>query len=183
MNRFSNPLDNIRIASPCNADWDQMMGNERARFCGQCNLNVYNLSSMTREEAELLIGRTEGRLCVRYFRRADGSVMTQDCPVGLRAIRRRMSRVARAVGSAVLGFLAGLGFYEFRRPSPGFTIMGSMPIDRRVLPVVQAPPVKQEPYAILEQGELRMGRVIVGTVKFTPAPPKPAMRKRTGRKS
>jgi hypothetical protein len=133
MSRFSNPLDNIRIASPCNADWDQMMGNERTRFCGQCNLNVYNLSSMTTEEAELLIGRTEGRLCVRYFRRAVGSVMTQDCPVGLRAIRRRTSYVARAVGSAVLGFLAGLGFYQIRQPSPGFTVMGSPMPTRRAL--------------------------------------------------
>ena len=139
MIRFSNPLDHIRIASPCNADWDQMMGNDRARFCGQCNLNVYNLSSMTREEAELLIGRTEGRLCVRYFRRADGSVMTQDCPVGLRAIRRRMSRVARAVGSAVLGFVAGLGFYQFRERRSDFTVTMGTPVVRRTLPVIQPP--------------------------------------------
>src|SRR5215211_3467705 len=114
MIRFSNPLDNIRIASPCNADWDEMIGNDRARFCGQCNLNVYNLSSMTREEAELLIGRTEGRLCVRYFRRTDGSVMTKDCPVGLRAVRRRMSYVARAVCSAVLTFFAGIGVLQIK---------------------------------------------------------------------
>jgi hypothetical protein len=164
MIRFSNPLDNIRVASPCNADWDGMFGNDRARFCGQCNLNVYNLSSMTREEAELLIGRTEGRLCVRYFRRADGSVMTQDCPVGLRAFRRRMSYVARAVSSAVLGFLAGFGFYQFR-PRPHYT-MGVM-IDRRVLPVVQPPQVIEEPV------EPRMGRVIVGKMGFTPTPSKP----------
>jgi hypothetical protein len=142
MIRFSNLLDNIRIASPCNADWDQMIGNERARFCGHCNLNVYNLSSMTREEAELLVGRTEGRLCVRYFRRADGSVITQDCPVGLRAIRRRMSHVARAVGSAVLGFLAGLGFYEFGQPSRVFSVTMGMPVPTRTLPV---PPKSRKP--------------------------------------
>ena len=177
MSRFSNPLDNIRIASPCNADWDGMIGNERARFCGQCNLNVYNLSSMTSEEAELLIGRTEGRLCVRYFRRADGSVMTQDCPVGLRAIRRRMSYVARAVGSAVLGFLAGLGLYAIRQPSRGFTTMGAIAVPMRTLPVVQQPPSIQEPYVIIERGDPRMGRVSVGKIAFTP--PKPAVHKRT----
>ena len=166
MIRFSNPLDNIRIASPCNADWDQMFGNDRARFCGQCKLNVYNLSAMTREEAELLIGRTEGRLCVRYFRRADGSVMTRDCPVGLRAIRRRMSYVARAVGSAVLGFLAGLGLYAIRPPSPGFTTMGAIAVPMRTLPVVQEPPSIPEPMPL-------MGKVAFGTVSFTPTPPKP----------
>lgn len=168
MIRFSNPLDDIRIASPCNADWDQMIGNDRARFCGQCNLNVYNLSSMTRDEAELLMGRTEGRLCVRYFRRADGSVMTQDCPVGLRAIRRRMSYVARAVNSAVLSFFAGLGFYEFTRTSPRFTVTMGSPPPRRTLPVVEIPPVIAVP---VEPG---MGRVVVGEAF---APPKP--RKRT----
>jgi hypothetical protein len=117
MRRFKHPLDNVRVASPCNADWDQMLGNDQARFCGQCNLNVYNLSSMSRTEAELLIGRTEGHLCVRYFRRADGSILTRDCPVGLRAIRRKMSYVARAVSSAVLTFVAGLGIYEMKPSS------------------------------------------------------------------
>jgi hypothetical protein len=115
MQSFNDPLDNVRVASPCNVDWDQMTGNERARFCGQCHLNVYNLSSMTRAEAEHLIVNTEGRLCVRYFRRKDGSILTKDCPVGLRAIKRRLSYVSRAVTSAVLTFLAGIGVYEATR--------------------------------------------------------------------
>ncbi|HXD29550.1 MAG TPA: hypothetical protein VN643_00440 [Pyrinomonadaceae bacterium] len=112
MHRFSNPLDNVHVASPCNVDWDQMTGNERARFCGQCNLNVYNLSSMSRAEAEYLIANNEGRLCVRYFRRKDGSILTKDCPVGLRAIKRRLSYISRAVASAVITFLAGIGIFE-----------------------------------------------------------------------
>src|SRR3954452_5823731 len=37
-------LESIRIASPCKANWDDMVGDERARFCGQCAKNVYNLS-------------------------------------------------------------------------------------------------------------------------------------------
>ncbi|HET6647853.1 MAG TPA: hypothetical protein VFH01_11050, partial [Pyrinomonadaceae bacterium] len=94
MSRFNSPLDRVRVASPCKADWAQMIGTDRVRFCGQCNLNVYNLSSMTKTEAESLIAGTEGRLCVRFYRRADGSILTQDCPVGLRAIRRRLSYLA-----------------------------------------------------------------------------------------
>jgi hypothetical protein len=111
MARFSNRLDHVRIAAPCNADWDQMVGNERVRFCSQCSLNVFNLSSMTRADAESLIARTEGRLCVRFYRRSDGSIITKDCPIGLRAIRRRVSYVAKAISSAVMGLLAGLGVY------------------------------------------------------------------------
>lgn len=111
MARFNNRLDHVRIAAPCKADWDQMMGNERVRFCSQCSLNVFNLSSMTRADAESLIARTEGRLCVRFYRRFDGSIITKDCPIGLRAIGRRMSYVAKALSSTVMGLLAGLGVY------------------------------------------------------------------------
>jgi hypothetical protein len=111
MARFSSPLDNLRVAAPCSSDWNQMAGDERVRFCRQCSLNVYNLSSMTRSEAEKLIANTEGRLCVRYYRRGDGTVLTKNCPVGLRAIKRRVSRTASAMLSAVLGFFAGLGIY------------------------------------------------------------------------
>ena len=111
MARFKNPLDHVRIAAPCPADWDQMIGDERVRFCGQCSLNVFNLSSMTRSDAESLIARTEGRLCVRFYRRSDGSIITKDCPLGLRAIRRRVSYVAKAIGSMVLGLFAGLGVH------------------------------------------------------------------------
>jgi hypothetical protein len=112
MTKFNNPLDNVRVAAPCSADWEQMIGDERARFCGQCNLNVYNLSSMTRSEAESFVTRNEGRLCVRFYRRADGSILTKNCPVGLRAIQRRVSRFTKAIASAVLSFFAGVGIYE-----------------------------------------------------------------------
>ena len=62
MARFNNSLDHVRVAAPCQADWDQMIGSERVRFCGQCSLNVYNLSAMSRSDAESLIARNEGRL-------------------------------------------------------------------------------------------------------------------------
>ena len=165
MARFNSPLDNVRIASPCNADWDQMVGSERARFCGQCNLNVFNLSSMTKDEAELLIGQTEGRLCVRYFRRADGSVLTRDCPVGLRAFRRKISYVARAISSMVLTFLAGIGLYVFtqRRATMGDVVVtGVMAIEPQVSPL--PPPIQPEP------------EVIVGRLVAEPLPPKPKPR-------
>lgn len=129
MARFNNPLDKVRVAAPCNADWDAMIGNERSRFCGQCSLNVYNLSSMTRNEAEGLIARSEGRLCVRFFRRADGSILTENCPVGLRALRHRISSVYKAIAAAMLSFFAGLGVYEglsILNPPPRYQTMGVM---------------------------------------------------------
>src|SRR5437870_1779112 len=101
--RFTNPLDGVTVAAPCAAQWDEMLGNDRVRFCGQCELNVYNLSSMSRGQAEALITGTEGRLCVRFHRRKDGSILTDDCPVGLRALKRRASRFKQSIVAAILG--------------------------------------------------------------------------------
>ena len=100
-----NKLDRIRIASPCPVSWEHMKGNDRVRFCDQCQLNVYNLSSMSSIEAEALLVSTEGRLCARFYRRSDGTVLTKDCPVGLRALRRRVAQTAAAV-FAIIGGLA-----------------------------------------------------------------------------
>ena len=108
MSKRTSPLDHVSVAAPCNVGWDNMIGTEQVRFCGQCNLNVYNLSGMTKRDAEHLIAQAEGRLCIRYYRRADGTILTKNCPVGLRALKRRVSRIAQASITAVLSFLAGL---------------------------------------------------------------------------
>jgi hypothetical protein len=112
MAKITTSLEHLRVATPCKADWDDMMGDDRVRFCGQCQKNVYNLSNMSRKEAERLVINREGGMCVRFYRRADGTVITANCPVGLRNIKRRMSRVASAIISAVLGFITGIGAYS-----------------------------------------------------------------------
>lgn len=96
-------LDNVRIAAPCAKDWNEMKGDEHVRFCGACEKNVYNLSSLTREQAEALLQEKEGKLCVTYFQRKDGTVLTADCPVG---VRRR--RVRNAAAGVVAGIGAGM---------------------------------------------------------------------------
>jgi hypothetical protein len=108
MAQFTDPLSHVRIAAPCPADWERMRGNERVRFCDRCSMNVYNLSNMTKKDAEALILSAEGRLCVRYYHRPDGSILTGNCPVGLRALKRRVSGFSRAVVTSVLSFFAGM---------------------------------------------------------------------------
>ncbi|HZV01835.1 MAG TPA: hypothetical protein VFF73_34300 [Planctomycetota bacterium] len=98
-------LDGIEVATPCQASWEKMEGDDRVRFCGLCKLNVYNLSGMSRDEAERLVRSAEGRLCVKLMRRSDGTVLTEDCPVGLAA---RLRRRTLAVASWFLAFV-GLG--------------------------------------------------------------------------
>jgi hypothetical protein len=119
MARFTNVLDRVRVAAPCEADWDEMRGDERVRFCHRCSLNVYNLSAMTRREAEHLVTRTEGaRTCVRFYRRADGTMLTRSCPVGLAALKRRASRITGATFAAIVSFLAGVGVTPKKEASP-----------------------------------------------------------------
>src|SRR5215210_8235370 len=108
MQKYTNPLDGVRVAAPCKADWGKMTGDERMRYCDRCSLHVYNLSGMTRREAEGLVAGTEGRLCVRFYLRADGTILTRNCPVGLSALKRRAARVAGSALSALLGLFAGL---------------------------------------------------------------------------
>ena len=103
------PLDNVKVAAPCAADWRFMYGDDRVRFCGQCSQYVYNLSALTREQAEDLIRRQEGRLCVRFYRRRDGTIITDNCPVGLRALKAKYNSTKATILKAVMAFLAYLG--------------------------------------------------------------------------
>jgi hypothetical protein len=80
-----------------------MVGTEQIRFCSECNKHVYNLSGMTRGEAEALIASApRGRLCARLTREEDGTTVTADAPPGIRLIWRRASPMANAVVSAML---------------------------------------------------------------------------------
>lgn len=99
-------LDNIRVATPCAVSWDGMTGDERVRACASCNKRVYNLSNLTREEAQALIVEKEGKLCVRYYQRHDGTILLKDCSVG---VARKRKRTVVAVGA--LALLAGVGGY------------------------------------------------------------------------
>jgi len=139
-------LDNLRVAAPCAADWSKMEGDERVRACGDCSQYVYNLSGMTREEAEALILEKEGRLCVRYYRRADGTILFGDCAVGV-SRRRRRKLVA---GAAAL--LAATGAVAYRATAS--QVLGGVSVDVR------------------PRAELEMGRV----ADTPPPPPPPPPR-------
>jgi Carboxypeptidase regulatory-like domain len=101
---------NIRIASPCPADWEKMVGDERIRHCVDCNLNVYNLSAITERQVQTLIAESSGqRLCTRFYRRADGTILTQDCPWSFRAMRRQASRLGAAILTALMSVTMAMG--------------------------------------------------------------------------
>lgn len=78
----------IDIASPCKRDWAKMKGDDAVRFCGDCKMNVYNLSALSQQQVLQLVKEKEGKVCVRLFQRADGTAITRDCPVGVTRKRR-----------------------------------------------------------------------------------------------
>jgi hypothetical protein len=138
-------LDDLRIASPCKASWDAMTGDDTVRFCGDCKLNVYNLSNMTSAEAASLLEAKEGRVCVRLYRRTDGTVITRDCPVGLRAAMRRATRAASAILTAALGLLSGVA---------ARTAWAGAPQDGNGRRATMGAPVAQEPEPPVEMGKM-----------------------------
>ncbi len=149
-------LGKVNVASPCTASWDAMEGDDAARFCGQCQKNVYNLSAMTKKEAADLVRNQEGRLCVRYFRRADGTMLTADCPVGAGAKRRK------AVRNLVV--LAGTGavLAGYRIANAPHATMGK---------VIALPMATPEPTHPMTMGAVAMPEPTMGDV----APPRPTM--------
>src|SRR5262245_46711865 len=82
--RASARLANLRIASPCKERWNDMIGDDRVRVCNGCERPVFDLSEMTRAEAEAVLATRGVTPCVRFYRRADGTVMTADCGQGER---------------------------------------------------------------------------------------------------
>jgi hypothetical protein len=164
-------LDNIRVASPCTADWNQMTGDDRTRHCGECRKNVYNLSGMTREEAEALLIERNGDLCVRYFQRQDGTILLADCTIGAKRTRRR--RWIAAGAAAMLASGAGVMQVAKRGPyerlggvsvvEPHDIKMGEITVQTDGdLPPVLAPPTPDPP-----------GNWIAGGIAPMPQPPPP----------
>ena len=109
-------VDQIQIAAPCSARWEEMKGDERARVCGQCRLKVYNLSAMGRDEAAALLRDRLGseRVCARVYRRHDGTILTQDCPVGLAALRARARRTIVRIVAACVALFSATAFAQWR---------------------------------------------------------------------
>jgi len=119
----------VSVASPCKERWDGMVGDERVRHCSRCDKNVYNLSGMTAEEVVALVEAREGDICVRYFKRADGTMITSDCPVG------RPTKIAlgglTAAGIALAAGGAAVGAVMAARAVPAACETATQVVDPR----------------------------------------------------
>jgi hypothetical protein len=141
----------LRISSPCPESWDEMSGDDRVRFCGRCNLNVYNLAVMSRQETEALVRNTNGRLCGRLYLRGNRTATLRDCAGG-----RRVKVVRRAVALAVFLVIGALSWMLRRVDEPSRSI--HPPLIRKALDWIEP-----------ERKRLEMPMGIV----CPPQPPKP----------
>lgn len=132
-------VDLVSVRTPCTESWDAMRGDDRKRFCDKCRLHVYDISAMTRPEAEAILatqttraasdggpGETD-RLCVRFARRPDGTVVTQDCGSFLKkTVRRAIRRRAIALRTAAASILAlFFPLAACSQPAPTIDVQGS----------------------------------------------------------
>jgi hypothetical protein len=110
-NKQTMSLQRIEIATPCMASWDDMKGDQRVRHCDDCNKKVFNLSAMPEAAAvQLLADNHGGALCVRFYQRQDGTLMTGDCGDSQRAVpRQAWRRLPRVAGAALLALSAAAG--------------------------------------------------------------------------
>ncbi len=160
-------LHRLDIAIPCTASWDAMQGNDRVRHCGDCNKNVFNLSAMPEDEAAALVaGNSDGRLCVRFYRRQDGTVMTSDCG----------AKVAPAPAERAWGKLPGMAGMALAALSATGCAPSPSPHLKENVENVVAVDIKQEkqPAMTLVEPVMMMGAPPAPQAEVAPTPVAPA---------
>jgi hypothetical protein len=90
-----------------------MTGDNQSRFCGHCQKQVHDLSSMTTDAAQRLLCESAGPLCVRFQVSAEGKPITLDYAPA--PIRRRWLWPVAAIASLAAGVL---GCVLVNRPKP-----------------------------------------------------------------
>lgn len=106
-------LDLIDVPEPCPQSWEAMKGDDKSRFCGSCEKDIYNLSEMTRREAKKLILQSKESVCVRLEKDTHGKVKT--LKKQLHQITRQVP-IAAGVLSASLALAASADAQ--RKPPP-----------------------------------------------------------------
>lgn len=188
------PVVQKLIAAPCDVPWSSMKGDDKTRHCGECNRSVHNLSAMSKDELQAflhaIVTAPENALlpCVSMYARQDGTVLLEDCPVGLRA-RRRKALLASTLGLGGLALAALTALVFLHRSTPVSALREPVaetaptvsyePPSAVIAPAVQTPSpsdapgfvtIEGVPGTVVFEGPTRVGTI--GTVPLTiQAPP------------
>ena len=117
-----NPQPPLKIESPCPKAWEEMTGDAKCRFCDHCQLHVHNLSAMTERERTRFTANANGRTCIAYVVRQDGSMITE----GRWTRWLRPLRKVQVAGLAVLATLLPFLFSACATKRPSGMTKGKM---------------------------------------------------------
>jgi hypothetical protein len=116
---IKNQIQSYFISSPCSVKWDDMQADQSnisVRFSGDCKLNVQNLSSLSDEEVVVLLDKKAAgeRVCTYFYRKDDGTLVTDNCPKQMKQMRDRLQAYAASMMVALCWQLARCS-YNFER--------------------------------------------------------------------
>ncbi len=118
-----------KIEKPCPANWNEMQGDEKRRFCEHCQLQVHHLSAMTLTEQRDVVGSTDAHVCIRY------SLPLAAVPVtGEDWMRHQTSPWWKRVAMAAMAGFATLFVIQCSRPSGHGALMGEIAAPPKVSP-------------------------------------------------
>jgi hypothetical protein len=112
------PTAPTQNATSCPARFGEMDGDERERMCDRCRKRVYDVDGLSTEEIDALVSKVQPGTTL--FRRADGTLIAGDCPVGRGRTRNALAMVAGGVvafGVLVLA-LEGPQLLSPNKPQP-----------------------------------------------------------------
>jgi hypothetical protein len=103
---------------------------------------------MSDQDAEALLrsksANPSSRLCIALYRRADGTIITDNCPVGLRKIRDRMLKL-KENGNVLTRIAAGLALFVLGLPAQAQDNPNVMMRGDVALPQQKSAPVQGKP--------------------------------------
>jgi hypothetical protein len=154
----------LQVVAPCNENWDSMPGGDDIRFCGRCRQNVYNLSQMNETQVRELV---QGPVCVRFYARGDGTVVTRQCSPMLEAARRRMMAMAAGLLPLAAAFWGSVAWLRGKVHVESPVVMGGIspaPPEPAPPPMMGTPVPPESPPPIMGEPAPLMGK---------PSPPHP----------
>jgi len=95
----------VHIPSPCPRQWEELHGNSRQRFCGQCQKTVHNLSGMNQQDRAQLLRTTGDRVCVAYTTDLRGNFVSPDSPPSVMKFIRRLHLWAPSLLTLIFPFI------------------------------------------------------------------------------
>lgn len=114
-------LDQITVLDPCPMSWDKMVGDDKVRFCSECQRNVWNFFEMTDSEVVEVLRTNPGRLCAQIVKTRGGGLVTRSHRVRHeRKATFRFSMLGMMIFATILSplLLIAPGVYHWLVPQP-----------------------------------------------------------------